>query len=144
MYKTKYAFSLVELIFVIIILGILSAVAIPKLGGLKEEADLSKARSDVATIRSAILSERQEQIVKGNRSYIDKLTPNVGDNLLFTGNGSGRALLMYGIKKGEWDHTAAGEYELTIGSTVTTFDYNSSSGKFTCTSGDGYCDEIVD
>lgn len=144
MVKFKNAFTITELIFVIVILGILAAIAVPKMGAAKEEADIGKGRSDVMSIRSAILSERQQQIVKGERDYIDKLTPSTSSTTLFTGNGSGRTLLLYGIKEGAWKHTAAKTYTYTVGDTVTTFDYNSTSGMFTCASGDGFCDKMVD
>jgi general secretion pathway protein G len=143
MHKSKNAFTIIELIFVIVILGILAAVAVPKLGGVKETADIAKGRSDVASIRSAILSERQSQLVKGTRSYIPKLTPDTTSTILFTGDGT-RKLLLYGIKEGAWEHNADFTYTYTVGSTVTTFDYNATSGKLTCTSGDGFCNEMVD
>ncbi len=38
----KKAFTMVELIFVIVILGILAAVAVPKMGSSKTKADISK------------------------------------------------------------------------------------------------------
>ena len=139
----KKAFTIIDLIFVIVILGILAAVAVPKLGKSKETADIAKGRSDVASIRSAILSERQSQLVKGKRDFIEKLTPNTASTILFTGDGT-RKLLLYGIKKGAWKHTATQTYTYTVGTTVTQFTYDDDTGMFECTTGDGFCDEMVD
>jgi len=45
-------FTMIELIFVIVILGILAAVAIPKLAATRTDAEVSKGASDVATLVS--------------------------------------------------------------------------------------------
>ena len=43
----KNAFTMIELIFVIVILGILGAVAIPKLSGIKDDAQLSNVNENI-------------------------------------------------------------------------------------------------
>jgi len=92
----KNAFTMIELIFVIIILGVLATIAIPKFGATKNMADISKARSDVAAIRSSILTERQSQLIKGINSYVPQLCSAATDATLFLGNGT-RTLLTYGM-----------------------------------------------
>ena len=52
----KKAFSLIELIFAIAILGIIAAVAIPKLLNTKGSATVSTIKQDISTITTSIQS----------------------------------------------------------------------------------------
>ena len=66
----KKAFTMIELIFVIVVIGILSAIAIPKFAATRDDAMISKARATVAAMRSAIATERQKRILKGNFTQV--------------------------------------------------------------------------
>ncbi|ULO04290.1 prepilin-type N-terminal cleavage/methylation domain-containing protein [Campylobacter sp. RM12651] len=52
----KKAFTMIELIFVIVILGILAAVAIPKLNATRDDAELSKSIMNFTTLMSDLTS----------------------------------------------------------------------------------------
>ncbi len=137
MKKNKKAFTMIELVFVIVILGILAAVAIPKFAATRTDAQISKGRADIASIRSAIVTERQSRLIKGDSAYINSLSS--ATTTLFDGNGTaGSELLMYGITKGttdgHWSTTDAVapfiHYTYKVGSQDCDFTYDDSTGKF--------------
>ena len=61
----KKAFTMVELIFVIVIIGILTAIAVPKFTTTRDDAIISKGKVAVAAMRSAIAMKRQKLILRG-------------------------------------------------------------------------------
>jgi len=52
--QTKKAFTLMEIIFVIIIIGIIATIAIPNLGNLTNKAKANTIKSDINTIITSI------------------------------------------------------------------------------------------
>lgn len=135
----KTGFTMIELIFVIVVLGILAAVAVPKFSATRVDAQIAKGKSDIASIRSALVTERQSRLIKGDSAWITKA--NLDSDGLFGG------VLMYGItsadKDGGWTSSAAGTYVYKAGGKSTTFTYDNTKGTFTCTKDTGYCNELV-
>ena len=58
----KKGFTMIELIFVIVILGILASVAIPRLAGTREDAEISAA---VANLRTLLGDAASYYVLKG-------------------------------------------------------------------------------
>ena len=94
--KMRSAFTMIELAFVIAVIGILSAIAIPKFAGVRDDATISKAKSTLASVRSAIATERQKRILKGDFTTIGDLSKTHGANQMifdaFDGNASNTVL----------------------------------------------------
>ena len=59
----KQAFTLIELIFVIVLIGVLSSVAIPKFSHINDNAKISAELSTAASVQSAIDSCHGEWII---------------------------------------------------------------------------------
>lgn len=72
--KSTKAFTMIELIFVIVVIGILSAVAIPKFAINRNDAVIVKAKTTVAAVRSALAAERQKRILRGDFTKIYQLS----------------------------------------------------------------------
>lgn len=145
----KKAFTMIELVFVIVILGILAAVAFPKLAPVRDDAYVAKAKSDIAALRTAIATERQGRLLQGQTSYISKLdhaaNNNAGvtifdDNDTIATNGK---LLSGGVVTasgdGHWMKTGDTTYTFKIMGQTETFTYTRATGTFDCNHANANC-----
>ncbi|EQB39600.1 hypothetical protein M947_06295 [Sulfurimonas hongkongensis] len=68
----RAGFTMIELIFVIVILGILAAVALPKFIGVSEQAKVGKLQGYVGTLNRTVLPPYwSDSILNGNNGSID-------------------------------------------------------------------------
>jgi general secretion pathway protein G len=137
MKNAKSAFTMIEVVFVIVVLGILAAVAIPRMVVSRTDAQITKGRSDIAAIRSAIVSERQSRLIQGKNNWITKLHSSV--TTYFDGNGSS-PLLMYGVTvkdaDGHWYGQSTQDtcftYSYKLEGSANVFAYNPANSSATC------------
>lgn len=118
---------MVELVFVIVILGILASVAIPKLAATRDDAHVAAGRADILAVRSGIIAERQGRMFRGNSAYTASLG---GDTELF-----GTILqspIRPAAKSGGWTKSSETQYKFYLGQTALDFVYNDVNGTFNC------------
>lgn len=63
------AFTLIELVVVIVVLAVLSGVAIPRYFNMRDQARLSTAKGNLATIIEAVNQSRMSTIVNGSPAW---------------------------------------------------------------------------
>ncbi len=154
----KKAFTMVELIFVIVVIGILAAVAVPKLMVTRTDAVIVKGKSQVSAIRNGISLQKSRNMLKGityNGSYyLDKLDNNTTYNvdnqpLFYFSDGNKSNILQYPIYSkigmdGHWVKTANNQYAFFVTQDKNvSFDYNSTTGSFDCKHINDYCKQLT-
>ncbi len=72
---TRKGFTLIELLIVVVIIGILAAIAIPKFANTKEKAYVASMKSDLRNLVTA-----QEAYFSDNNSMYAASTTNLGTN----------------------------------------------------------------
>ena len=146
----KKAFTMIELIFVIVILGILSSVAISKMSVTRDDAQIAKGRSQISAIRNAITLMRNTNMLQGKGAsyppFLDDEHDN-HDNKLFDGNTTIGTLLDYPIYdkvtvagediNGNWEKDGSNTYHYTVMNKNIQFTYNPANGQFDCNHNSG-------
>jgi len=160
MYKnSRQAFTMMELVFVIVVIGILSAIAIPKFAVTRGDAIMTQAKTTVASIRSAIATERQKRILRGSFDKIKYLGEDnqeeAGKDVIFNGfdNNTSTPVLEYALKpcattsstscwyrsaKGDGTSSNPSKYKFML-PTSGEVEFELKDNKFTCDTTDANC-----
>jgi len=141
MKQTKRAFTMIELIFVIVILGIVSSIAISKMGATRDDAMITKGRSDVSAIRNAIALAKSTQMMSGSATLYPDTLDN-GGGKLFDISANGIKLLDYPIypknANGHWRKLGT-NYVFKVLNRDIVFRYNKNTGSFDCNHANSTC-----
>ena len=134
--KSKFAFTMIELVFVIVIIGILAAVAVPRLSATRDDATITKARVLVASVRNSLAMERQKRILRGVFTPLTGVgnVTNAFGNFYDVNGDTNTSVLEYPIKseankKDRWSFTEnAYTFKSVLGDVV----FEVVNGKFEC------------
>jgi general secretion pathway protein G len=134
----RSAFTMIELVFVIVVLGILASIALPKLAVTRTDAQITKYTADIATIRSAIATTRSQNLLKGIPDFPE--LEGADNDMLFDN------VLDYPIKisdgKTGWKNGDGKEYTLSIDGSDIVFTYDD-TGRFTCDTNGSLCKQLT-
>jgi len=132
----KRAFTLIELIFVIVILGILASVAVPNFSRTVDNAYIAKAQAKVDTVRSGLQNYRSISILKGNGAIYPSSLDKDGKLFAIVAEGEGNS-----TEVGKWSADANIYTYHTRGENIV-FEYNATKGTFKCKSPENLCNRF--
>jgi len=121
-------FTLIELVVIIIILGVLSAVAVPIFVDLQDEANESAERGVVGNVRSAIGLYYANAAANGSPDYPGALDAAAASSAASNANSFFSSVLGQGGVTEDWSKNASSQY---VGPNGGVYEYNSATGQFT-------------
>ncbi len=142
--SSRKAFTMIELIFVIVVIGILAAIAVPKFAATRDDAQITKGLATLAAVRSAIATERQKQILRGEFTGITSLQ-GTGTGVFSTFNDeNGSLVLEYDVESctdriGCWSGDGV---NYTFKATTEICKYQLLNNRFVDNTDDGECTDM--
>jgi type IV pilus assembly protein PilA len=119
----KKGFTLIELIIVIVILGVLAVVAIPRYQNITGEANTAAEKGVVGGVRSGI----HTYYVGNDRTWPTALDSAAAESSASTANPFFDEVLDQGGITSDWSKDAAGDY---VGPAGGVYSYDNSDGSF--------------
>lgn len=130
LFRANKGFTLIELVMVIVILGILASVAVPKFTNLSTQAKTAAEQGVVGGVRSGIVLEYATRAALGSESYPSMLDDETGGQVASASNPFFDSVLAQGgITDGNWSKPAGENFQYT-GPASNTYLYSPSTGTF--------------
>ncbi len=123
----RTAFTLVELVMVIVILGLLAAVVVPKFTDIRSQAVNAAEQGVVSAVRSGINMYHMAQLAQGNDGYPNKLD-NATNGVASQTNPLFTEVIDGGVTDSNWKKTGTRTYKYLP--TGNRYRYNKNTGKF--------------
>ena len=134
--SAKRAFTLIELIFIIVILGILASVAVSNFSRTVDNAYIAKAQAKVDTLRSGLQNYRSTSILKGNGAIYPSSLDKDGELFAIVAEGEDNS-----TEIGRWSANKNIYTYHTRGENII-FEYNATKGTFECKSPENLCNRF--
>lgn len=144
----KKAFSLLEIIIVIVIIGILASVSINKLFFSLDSAHLLQVKTEINIIKNAIVKKSNKEILLGKNFVLNRLddTPiNTKGELLFSAVLTRPIISTNEREKtvSKWIKLSNNQYKIYISNEESIiFDYDSTALSFDCDFKTSLCKEL--
>ena len=113
-------FTLIELVIVVVIIGVLAAIAIPRFGDVTDRAFVAAMQSDLSQVRKA----QEVHYQTNDLAYADDIADLIGANLFVASDGV--TMVINAGNATNWDASA------THSSTAVACDYDAAIGTIDC------------
>lgn len=144
--KSSPAFTMIELVFVIVVIGILASIAIPRFAATRDDAEIAKAKATVGAIRTSLATERQLRTLRGDFTAITSLSNNADPGVVFQDfSDSGRSVLegpvlaCEGGRRGCWVDSGNQTYTYRMPGSNNNVVFTLQNGQFNCDLADADC-----
>jgi len=80
----RTAFTMIELVFVLVIIGILASIAIPKLANIQDDAQIASENAGISAIRTSLQALHGKIIINGSSDFNITITKEDGSQAICT------------------------------------------------------------
>ena len=135
------AFSLIELVFTILVIAIISSIALPKLFDTTSKTTLIKLKSDLALIQNGLKEYQNRHILKNGTISLETLDNGVNlfENILQNQNFQNKQ------EVGFWEKLSDDTYQFYLQKDKTIkFTYDKNNFTFSCDKNLKLCQEVLE
>ena len=133
-YQSKFSFTIIEFIFVILIIAIISSFLIPNISSSSSNANLISLKNDFLLINKAIKEKTKENIFKNNTNTLLYLED---DNILFSN-------ILNNFNSNNWEKISVNNYKYILNKNDSIiFTFNSDTQIFSCNKELELCQKVL-
>lgn len=138
----KKSFSIIELIFVLAIIGVIVTIAIPKISNSLNNSHIENIKNDIMMIQEGLIHYKNKNILKNDATFLESLDEN--DNKLFSKILTYPILASESKKVGSWSRLQNNTYRVYLSNNDSVdFVYDKENYSFQCNETEPNCQALI-